>query len=257
MMEAVAAYVRRKQWVVFSLVALCVAVDFARGLAQAFHLYNGSGLAADLGIKIFYLAAIFYSLRSRDFLGYTIVTAAVFIGLFSSAAWLVFNIEAFGIAFSFGDSYHAFENYSRIALVIVSIPTLIALYSVWRPLYRERSEIRKLTDTGLINRYVEIARSFYRFWMQRDRAAQDEANRKMALIYYEVKRRDPTLAPLYALLKEPDDFVRITAARQLLSRKNDTALSVLDAIARQHSEFSGFAQRMAAQWRKGELKAWG
>jgi hypothetical protein len=29
-----------------------------------------------------------------------------------------------------------------------------------------------------------------------------------------------------------------------------------DTIARQHSEFSGFAQRMAAQWRKGELKAW-
>ena len=32
---------------------------------------------------------------------------------------------------------------------------------------------------------------------------------------------------------------------------------MLDAIARQHSEFSRFAQRMAAQWRKGELKAWG
>ena len=93
--------------------------------------------------------------------------------------------------------------------------------------------------------------------MQRNAAGQEEANRKMALIYYEVKRRDPLLAPLYALLKEPDDFVRITVARQLLSRKNDAALDVLDAIARQHSEFSGFAQRMAAQWRKGELKAWG
>jgi hypothetical protein len=39
-------------------------------------------------------------------------------------------------------------------------------------------------------------------------------------------------------------------------KKNETALDVLDAIARQHSEFSGFSQRMAAQWRKGELKAW-
>jgi hypothetical protein len=57
--------------------------------------------------------------------------------------------------------------------------------------------------------------------------------------------------------KEPDDWVRITVARQLLIRKNDAALDVLDAIARQHSEFSGFAQRMAAQWRRGELKAWG
>ncbi len=51
--------------------------------------------------------------------------------------------------------------------------------------------------------------------------------------------------------------MRITAARQLLSKKNDTALNVLDMIAQQHSEWSGFAQRMAAQWRKGELKAWG
>jgi hypothetical protein len=32
---------------------------------------------------------------------------------------------------------------------------------------------------------------------------------------------------------------------------------MVEMIARQHSEFSGFAQRMAAQWRKGELKAWG
>jgi hypothetical protein len=46
-------------------------------------------------------------------------------------------------------------------------------------------------------------------------------------------------------------------ARQLLSKKNDTALNVLDAIAQQHSEWSGQAQKMAAQWRKGELKAWG
>ena len=59
------------------------------------------------------------------------------------------------------------------------------------------------------------------------------------LIYYEVKRRDPTLASLYALLKEPDDWVRITVARQLLSKKNDAALNVLDTISQQHSEWSG------------------
>jgi hypothetical protein len=141
--------------------------------------------------------------------------------------------------------------------VIVSIPTLIALLAVWRPLYRERAEIRKLTDTGLVNRYVDEAHAFYRFWMQRNLAGQEESKRKMALIYYEVKRRDPSLAPLYSLLKEPDDWVRITVARQLLSRKNDAALNVLDTIAHQHSECSGFAQRMAAQWRKGELEAWG
>jgi len=74
--------------------------------------------------------------------------------------------------------------------------------------------------------------------------------------FFEAKRRDPALASLYALLKEPDDFVRITVARQLLSKKNDAAINVLDAITQQHSEFSGFAQRMAAQWRKGELEAW-
>jgi hypothetical protein len=51
--------------------------------------------------------------------------------------------------------------------------------------------------------------------------------------------------------------VRITVARQLLSKKNNTALNVLDTIAQQHSEWSGHAKRMAAQWRKGELQAWG
>jgi hypothetical protein len=94
-------------------------------------------------------------------------------------------------------------------------------------------------------------------WTQRDAAGQKESFRKLSLIYYEVKRRDPTLASLHALLKEPDDFVRITVARQLLSKKNDTALNVLDTIAQKHSEWSGHAQRMAAQWRKGETKAWG
>ena len=105
--------------------------------------------------------------------------------------------------------------------------------------------------------YVEIAHALYRLWTQRDAAGQKESFRKLSLIYYEVKRRDPTLASLHALLKEPDDFVRITVARQLLSKKNDTALNVLDTMAQQHSEWSAQAQRMAAQWRKGELKAWG
>jgi hypothetical protein len=35
MLEAVAAYVRRKQWVVFSLVTLFVDVDFGRWLFQS------------------------------------------------------------------------------------------------------------------------------------------------------------------------------------------------------------------------------
>ena len=32
---------------------------------------------------------------------------------------------------------------------------------------------------------------------------------------------------------------------------------MVEMIARQHIEFSGFAQRMAAQWRKGELQGVG
>ena len=159
-------------------------------------------------------------------------------------------------SFAFGNAYRAFDYYSRLALTVVSIPTLIALVAVWRPLYAERTEIRKLTNAELTNRYVEVARALRRFWMQHDAAGQKESFRKLSLIYYEVKRRDPTLASLYALLKEPDDFVRITVARQLLSKKNDTALNVLDTIAQKHSEWSGHAQRMAAQWRKGELEAW-
>ena len=171
--------------------------------------------------------------------------------------WLAIFVNNFGIAYAFGEPRLGIENYFRVAEIIVSIPTLIGVLALWRPLYRERVEIRKLSDRGLVNQYVEIARELYRFWIQRNAAGQEEANRKLALLFFEAKRRDPTLGSLYALLKEPDDFVRITAARQLLSKKNNTALNVLDAIAQQHSEWSGHAQRMAAQWRKGELKAWG
>ena len=97
----------------------------------------------------------------------------------------------------------------------MALPTLIALFAVWRPLYGERIEIRTLTDTGLVNRYVDEAHAFYRFWMQRNLAGQEESKRKMALIYYEVKRREPTLASLFALLKEPDDWVpQISSARR-------------------------------------------
>ena len=190
-------------------------------------------------------------LRRRDFWGYTVIVAAVIMGLSASAMWLGIFVKEFGVAFAFGEPRLGIENYFRAAEVIVSIPTLMALWPEWRPVYRERVEIRKLSDRGLVNQYVEIARAFYRFWMQRNAAGQEEANRKMALIYYEVKRRDPTLASLHALLKEPDDFVRITAARQLLSKKNYMALNVLDTIAQQHSECSGFAQRIATQWREG------
>jgi hypothetical protein len=253
MLETVAAYVRRKQWVVFSLVTLFVAVDLGRWLFQSASLPLGLGLP----LAIANIVAILYLLRRRDFLGYTVIAAGIILALAAAAMWLAIFTKDFGIDYAFGDTRLGIENYFRVVLIIVSIPTLSALFAVWRPLCRERAEIRKLTDTGLINRYVEIARSFYRFWMQRDRAGQDEANRKMALIYYEVKRRDPSLASLYALLNEPDDWARITVARQLLSKKNDTALNVLDAIADQHSEWSGQAQRMATQWRNGELQAWG
>jgi hypothetical protein len=261
MLEAVAAYVRRRHWVVFSLVALFVVVDFGRWLLAPAFMLPGSGPAVDLAfgiaVELAYVAAIFYSLRSRDFWGYTVVAALIILSLSSAAMWLGIYIKEFGITSTFEHSTWGIKNDFRVAQIIVSIPTLVAVLALWRPLYRERSEIRKLTDTGLVNRYVDEARALYRLWMQRDRAAQDEANRKMALIYSEVKRRDPSLVSLYALLKEPDDWVRIAVARQLLSKKNNAALDVLDAIARQHSEFSGFAQRMAAQWRKGELKAWG
>ncbi len=142
-------------------------------------------------------------------------------------------------------------------MTIISLPTLTVLFALWPPLYRERVEIKKLTDTGLVNCYVDEAHAFYRFSMQRNLAGQEKLNRKMALIYYEVKRRDPMLASLYALLKEPDDWVRITVARQLLSKKNDTALNVLDMIAQKHSEWSGHAQRIATQWREGKLRTWG
>jgi hypothetical protein len=253
MLEAVTAYVRRKQWVMFSLVALFLAVDFGRWLFQPASSIPGFGLALEIASVV----AAFYLLSRRDFFGYTVIAVGVVLALFSAAMWLVIFINNFGVAYAFGYPRLGIENYFRVALIIVSIPTLSALFAVWQPLYRERAEIRKLTDTGLVNRYVDEARALYRFSMQRDAAGQKEAFRKLSLIYYEVNRRDPTCASLYALLKEPDDFVRITVARQLLSKKNDTALNVLDAIARQHSEWSGHAQRMAAQWRKGELKAWG
>jgi hypothetical protein len=139
---------------------------------------------------------------------------AVIIGFSSSVMWLGISIKEFGTALAFGDPTHGIENYFRLAEVIVSIPTLMALWPEWRPLYAERTEIRKLSDSGLANRYVDEARALYRYWMQRNFAGQEEANRKLALLFYEAKHRDPTLRPLHALLKEPDDFVRITVARQ-------------------------------------------
>jgi len=253
MIGVVREYVRRRHWVVFLLVALFVAVDFGRWLFQSASLPLGVGLV----VEISYLVATFYLLRRRDFFGYTVIAVGVVLALSSAAMWLAIFVNKFGIAYAFGYPRLGIENYFRVAEITVSIPTLIAVLALWRPLYRERAEIKKLTHTGLVNRYVDEARAFYRLWIQRNLAWQEEAKRKMALIYYEVKRRDPSLRLLYALLKEPDDWVRITVARQLLSKKNDAAINVLDTIAQQHSECSGFAQRMATQWRKGELEAWG
>jgi hypothetical protein len=67
MLEAVAAYVRRKQWVVFSLVALWAAIYCTEGVGVAFHLYSGLALVLDVLIKVFFLAAITYSMRQQVF----------------------------------------------------------------------------------------------------------------------------------------------------------------------------------------------
>ena len=190
MFGAVGEYVRRKQWVVFSLVALFVAVDFGRWLFQSASLFPGG---FGLVIEISYLVAAFYLLSRRDFFGYTVIAVGVVLALSSAAMWLAIFVNNFGIAYAFGEPRLGIENYFRVAEIIVSIPTLIALLAVWRPLYRERAEIRKLSDRGLVNQYVEVARELYRFWIRRNAAGQEEAHRKLALLFFEAKRRDPTL----------------------------------------------------------------
>jgi hypothetical protein len=139
MLEAVATYVRRNQRVVFWLVALFLAVDFGRWLFQSATLPLGIGLALEIANVI----AIFYLLGRRDFFGYTAAGALVILSLFSSAIWLGVSVEKFGIAYAFGEPRPGIENYFRIAEVIVSIPTLIALLAVWRPLYTKRVQQRR------------------------------------------------------------------------------------------------------------------
>ena len=139
MLEAVAEYVRRKQWVVFSLVALFVAVDFGRWLFQSASLPLGVGLP----LEIANVVAIFYLLGRRDFFGYTAVAALVILSLFSSAIWLGISIENYGIVYAFGEPRQGIKNYFRVAEVIVSIPTLIAVLPLREPLYAARSERRR------------------------------------------------------------------------------------------------------------------
>ena len=119
MLEAVAAYVRRKQWVVFSLVALFVAIDFCRWIFAPAFLLPGSGPALDLffglAAELIYIAIIFYMLNLRDFFGYSFAAALVGLGLFSAATNLVVFIVDFGMAYSFGDPRHAIANYFRVA----------------------------------------------------------------------------------------------------------------------------------------------
>jgi hypothetical protein len=139
MLEAVTEYVKRRQWVVFSLVALFLAIDFGRWLFQSATLPLGVGLP----LVIANVVAIFYLVGRRDFFGYTAAAALVILSLSSSAIWLGVSVEKFGIAYAFGEPRPGIENYFRVAEVIVSIPTLIALLAVWRPLYTKRVQQRR------------------------------------------------------------------------------------------------------------------
>ena len=124
MFGAVAEYVRRTQWVVFSLVGLFVAVDFGRWLFQSASVFPaGFGVV----VEISYLIATFYLLRRRDFFGYTVIAVGVVLALSSAAMWLAIFVNNFGIAYAFGEPRLGIENYFRVAEIIVSIPTLIAL----------------------------------------------------------------------------------------------------------------------------------
>lgn len=135
MLEAAAAYVRRRHWVVFSLVALFVAVDFGRWLFQSASLPLGVGLP----LEITNVVAIFYLLGRRDFFGYTAVAALIILYFSSSAIWLGISIGK-RIAYAFVEPRPGIENCFRIAEVIVSILTLIALLALWPPLYMRRVE---------------------------------------------------------------------------------------------------------------------
>ena len=139
MLGALGEYVRRKQWVVFSLVALFVAVDFGRWLFQSASLPLGVGLP----LEIANVVAVFYLLARRDFFGYTAVAALVVLYLSSSAIWLGISIGNFGIAYAFGEPRPGIENYFRVAEVIVSIPVLISVLALWEPLYTQRVKRRR------------------------------------------------------------------------------------------------------------------
>ncbi len=110
MLEAVTAYVRRKRWVVVSLVVFWGAIYCANDVAISFHSYSGFVLILDLLLDGCFVAWIAYSIRQPDFWGYTIVSAAIILIAFSSALWFAIHIRDFG-SFAFGNAYRAFDYY--------------------------------------------------------------------------------------------------------------------------------------------------
>src|SRR5271166_6115990 len=133
MLGAIGEYVRRRHWVVLLLVALWVAIFCANDFALSFRSDRGFGLTLDLLLEGCFIAWIVYSIMRPDFWAYIIVSAAIVLTTIASALWFAIHIKDVE-SFAFGHSYRAFDYYSRLALTVVSIPTLIALFAVWRPL---------------------------------------------------------------------------------------------------------------------------
>jgi hypothetical protein len=169
---------------------------------------------------------------------------------------LAMFVNNVGFAVTFGDPSIRIINWLRVIETALSIPVMYLTYQFFRPLYDQWRKIKTMSDTGLVTHYASIARDAYRYWMAREMTKQNQAFNALSTIFYEMKKRDPTLKGLYSLLKEPDDWIKITVARQLLGRPDGLALQTLETISQQNSEWSGYARNMASEWKSGKLKPW-
>ncbi len=237
------------------LVGLYVAVHVVEASVVTFFVEHGLYLIFSMALKLFYIGATFYLLSRKEFFSYGIVIAFVAFSVITAGILLFVYIHNFG-TFAFSNGHYAIENYLRIAEIIIGMPTLVALFSLYLPLYRVWSNVKKQSDAGLVSLYTATTREAYRQWMTRDLAGYSASLQTISFIFYEMKKRDPKHTSLYWLLKEPDDWVKIMAARQLLGRKDGEALQTLEAIGAKNSEWSAYARKMASDWTEGKLKPW-
>ncbi|MBP9756971.1 MAG: HEAT repeat domain-containing protein [Candidatus Pacebacteria bacterium] len=143
--------------------------------------------------------------------------------------------------------------YILLGLCAVGALASVAMFGILSAAIVRESRHRAQTDDALMAGYDKNVIAHF---MAKDKREADARFERISIDFLEIQQRDPKLRLLVPKLSNEDAAVRFMAARQLMGKKTDEALPVLQECAERTDAIGTVARGVLEHHKTGELKWW-